>query len=123
MISDAEYNMQLRQTRAFIAADSTDIVINPRTARESDGAGGFRDVAGEPLAAISVRLVPQSDKVPVAAVVEGRRAIPEMVLVALPDADIRRYDTFVWGDKTWKVDFLHDKPEYELKADLVVDNG
>lgn len=123
MISTAEYNANLRITKAFIAADTTSIVISPRTTRTADGAGGWVDVVGTPLAPISVRLIPQSDKVPAAAVVEGRRAVPEMVLMAAPGTDIERYDTFSWGGKKWKVDFIHDKPEYELKADLVVDNG
>lgn len=123
MISDVEYAANLRQTVAFIDADKTDIVISPRTTRSPDGAGGWVDATGEPLPAISVRLIPQSDKVPVMAVVEGRRAVPEMILMAVPGTDIQRYDTFEWGGKTWKIDFIHDRPEYELKADLVVDNG
>jgi hypothetical protein len=123
VISAIEYSVNVRMTQAFIAADATDIVIRPRTSRVSDGAGGWVNVPGSPLAPISVRLIPQTDRVPVATAVEGRRANPEMVLMAHPDADIQRYDTFDWGGKTWKVDFIHDKPEYELKADLVVDNG
>jgi hypothetical protein len=123
MISTKEMEAMVRITRAFIAADSSEIVIAPRTSRESDGAGGWRNVPGEPLPAISVRLIPQSDKVPAAIAVEGARPVPDFILMAEPGADIQRYDTFHWRGRTWKIDFIHDKPDYELKADVIVDNG
>lgn len=120
MISDAEMAVQLRITRQFIDADATEIEITPRIARESDGAGGWRNIPGSPLAPISVRLVPQSDAVPESASPEGTRPLPEMVLVAMPGVDIQRYDTFEWSDKVWKITHVHDKPPYAFKADVVV---
>jgi hypothetical protein len=123
MIAATELAMMVKQTAAFIAADATEITLTPRDDRVSDGAGGWVDTPGAPLAPISVRLIPQSDKVPEAAVVEGRRAVPDMILMAMPGVDIKRYDRFSWNGKVWKISHIHDKPEYEFKADVVVDAG
>lgn len=123
MIPAYELAMAKRQTQAFINADVESIVIEPRVERVSDGAGGWVEQPGAPLPPISVRLIPQSDAVPAAAALEGSRPTPDFVLVAMPDADIQRYDRFSWRDKVWDIEYVHEKPEYEFKADVVVHAG
>lgn len=120
MISAVELGIMTAQTKAFIDADYEDIVIEPRETKTSDGAGGWTMVSGPDLAPVRVRLIPQSDKVPEQSSLEGRRKAPEFVLVALPGADIQRYDRFNWRGNTWEIAQVHDKPEYELKGDVVL---
>lgn len=120
MISAVELRFLTAQTKAFIDADFEDIVIEPREIKTSDGAGGWVNTTSAPLPALRVRLIPQSDKVPEATSLEGRRPVPEYVLVALPGSDIQRYDRFVWRGITWEIAQVHQKPEYELKADVVL---
>lgn len=123
MISQRELKIMSRQTEAFINADFEDIQIEPRVNRVSDGAGGWVETPALPLPPIRVRLVPQSDRVPAAVSPEGTRPTPDFVLVAMPGANIERYDKFDWMGKVWEITYLHEKPEYEFKADVVVHAG
>lgn len=123
MIPTAERKIMERQTLAFVLADAEEITIAPREGRISDGAGGWVAQQGAPMLPLTVRLIPQSDKVPEAVALEGRRPIPEYILMAMPGVNIERYDTFEWRGRTWQVSHVHDKPEYEFKADVVIHNG
>lgn len=123
MISDLELRIQKRNTQAFIDADVEVIVITPRSTRVPDGAGGWRDGTGAPLPPVRVRIVPINRIQETLFPAEGQIDAPKFVLVAMPDTDIQRYDTFVWRGDVWKVDRIHNKPDYELKADLVLENG
>lgn len=123
MISQRELSVMSRQTKAFIDADYEEISIEPRTNRVSDGAGGWLETPEAPGLPIRVRMIPQSDNVPAAASPEGSRPIPDFVLMAMPGTNIERYDTFDWRGKTWEVSYVHEKPEYELKADVIIHAG
>lgn len=123
MISALELKVMSAQTQAFIAADAEDIQVRPRITRVSDGAGGWVEPVEPPLLPVTVRLIPQSDKVPEAAVSEGRRSVPEFILIAMPGTNLDRYDVFSWRGKEWEISHIHEKPEYELKADVVLHVG
>jgi hypothetical protein len=120
VISDVELAVMTAQTKAFIAADFEIVSITPRVTRTPDGAGGWTEIKGAPLPNITCRLIPQSDKVPEAMSLDGRRAAPEYVLMAMPGEDIQEHDTFVWRGATYQIAQVHRKPEYELKADVVL---
>lgn len=123
MISDLEMRIQKRNTQAFIDGDSEEIVIRPRSTRTPDGAGGWVDGTGPALPPQTVRIVPVNRVQDVLFPVEGRRDDIKYTIVAMPEADIQRYDVFDWRGDTWKVDRIHNKPDYELKADMVLENG
>jgi len=123
MISEMEMRVQLRNTKAFIDADAEEITIIPRSTRVPDGAGGWVDETGPLLPPVRVRIVPVDPGKAVAFPAEGRLDTPEHTLVAMPGTDIQRYDKFRWRGKMWLVDKVHNKPDYELKANLVIDNG
>ena len=108
------------QTAMFIDSDPELITILPRRTQVPDGAGGWTNVETFNNTPIKVRLIPQSDKVPEVTPMEGRRKATEYVLLALPGTDVQRYDRFSWRDQVWQVDQIHDKPEYELKGDVVL---
>lgn len=108
------------QTKAFIASDFEVIAITPRILRTSDGAGGWTEAEGVPLPGITCRLIPQSDKVPETPSLDGRRATPEYIMLMMPGEDVQENDTFFWRGAKYQIAQVHRKPEYELKADVVL---
>lgn len=116
--------MMVRQTAAFIAADADVITVLPQAGRTADGAGGYIETPGVPFER-TVRLIPQSDKIPVNASWEGSREAVEYVLLDVPEAALLllKDDRFSWRGQTWKISQIHDKPDYEFKADVILDVG
>jgi hypothetical protein len=115
-----ELELQAAATRAFILADAEDINL-VRAAMVSDGAGGF--VETQPPISIApqvARLIPQSDQVPEIEGSDGRRAVPKWVILMEPGSDIQKYDKFVWRGRTWEIAEMHDKPDYEMKGDVIL---
>lgn len=112
-----------KQTLAFVAADPETITITPAGTKVSDGAGGHTVGAGTPFSQ-TVRLIPQSDRVPLLSTWEGTREKVDYVLLADPAAraTINVGATFPWRGRKWKVTAIHAKPDYECKADVVL-NG
>ena len=45
--------------------------------------------------------------------------MPELYLLAMPDANIQRYDKFSWHGIDWQIDEIHFKPDYEMRCDVV----
>ena len=123
MLSDFELAVELKLTQAFILADPTTLSVR-RQSRVNDGAGGFRLAPfGFPIL-VQVRMIPDSGgfgndtSVDVSRGTNGVVADHKFTLLAMPDADIRRYDVFYWNGIDWFVSQLHLTPEYELKADI-----
>lgn len=123
MISAAEMEVQVANTKVFIEADVETIIFRRPGSRIRTETGGFRDVGEERSAAQRVRLIPQSDKVPVAADTNGTRERPEYIVAGLPDADFRKGDIFDWRGQTWSVEQVHDKPDYIRKGDVILHRG
>lgn len=115
--------MQVLQTQRFINADPEQIQIIPEGEKVSDGAGGYTDTPGQPALPITVRLIPQSDKVAIAAASEGSYEKTEYVLMAMPDTPFKKDDLFDWRGDRWRISAVHDMPEYEKKADVVLHAG
>lgn len=124
MISAVELEIMVRQTEAFVAADAETLTVTPKPVRTSDGAGGHTLTDGQPFD-ITARLIPQSDKVPVADTWEGTRARVEYILVGHPNLALQlsKDDVFQWRGQSWKIQQIHDKPDYEFKADVILDVG
>lgn len=121
-----ELEQQRRQTEAFINADSTTLSVL-RGVREPTDAGGYRDVVPtEPnVGPVLVRLIPTSDKTPELRTSAGRMVVPTYTLLAMPDADLARWDKFKLGEDTYELANILDewKPadnKYELKGDVVI---
>lgn len=117
MLAPSELAAQKRMTQNFIDADPTEIEFTNPADRVSDGAGGWIQSEAEPLTA-TVRMIPQSDKVPEALVTEGNRPIPDYIVLGMPEAGFERYATFKWRGSDWKIGQIHEKPDYALKGDV-----
>lgn len=124
MTRPAELGIMIRQTAMFIAADPETITITPAATKLADGAGGFTETPGTPFER-TVRLIPQSDKVPEVSTWEGTRARIEYILLDVPDGRplLPTGSVFDWRGRTWKIHQAHDKPDYEFKADVIVHDG
>lgn len=120
MLHPTELAMQRMMTDRFIDADPVELLVTHSSEKVPDGAGGWTTTPGG-SSVVRGRMIPQSDKVPVQHTSEGDRPAPEFVLLCLPEAPLRRYDTFEWRGSTWKVDKVHLKPDYELKGDVSPD--
>lgn len=118
-IPNPELELQITMTEAFILADAVELQLLRRE-KQPDGSGGYTFTDPVPLDNVQTfRLIPQSDKVPEISTSDGRRANPEFVLLAMPDADLQRYDLFDWAGDRWEIAQIHLKPDYERKGDVV----
>jgi hypothetical protein len=70
-----ELSLQRALTKSFIDADPVEIQLMPKTARVSDGAGGFVRGTDEPRDPQTFRLIPQNDRVPEEMSQESRVAL------------------------------------------------
>ena len=124
MTSPAELALLIRQTRSFRDADAEEILVTSPVSHVPDGAGGFVSTSGVPFTE-TVRLIPQSDKVPVTTTWEGSRATVEYILLSTPDTKdrIAKGALFDWRGRKWRVAQVHDKPDYEFKADVILNVG
>lgn len=116
-LSPAELKAQRRVSRAFIDADARMVVLL-RSARTSDGAGGF--VLGDPVAqgAQSLRLLPQEDGATARTTAEGETATPEYMLMGPWDANMQRFDEFELDGIRYQIVYIDDR-KYELKGEVV----
>lgn len=122
MISAAEMQAHLAQTRAFVAADVEEIVFEHTERVRNPATGGYKDVVTTSDLQ-RVRMIPQSDKVPQVVAPEGTREQPEYIVCGMPDAKFNKGDTFAWRGQTWRITQLHDKPDYIRKGDVILHNG
>jgi hypothetical protein len=109
----------VKQTRQFIAEDPT--VINlTRTARNSDGAGGWTPGAPTPVAAQTVRLVPSNPSTgSEVRTVSGEVLKTTYSIVAMPDANIQEGDSFMVDGFRHEVVIVLGIGGYEVRAEVV----
>lgn len=126
MISAAEMEVGLAQTAAFIDADPEEIVFLRKGERTRNAAGGWTDVvAGDPRTAPQrVRMIHQlvNDREMSVATTDGARRTPGYTLVGLPTSDFLKDDRFEWRGATYRIVYVHDKPDYIRKADVELDH-
>lgn len=120
MLTPTEYMVGVKNTQSFIDADYENLEFARPGAKVDDGEGGWIQGQAVPFGPLKVRLIPQSDKVPEVSTSDGRTYRPEFVLMAVPMTSIQRYDTFTYKGVVYEIAEVHDGPEYELKADVVV---
>lgn len=117
----AEYATQVRLTQAFIDTDPEVIVVTRRERVRNPDTGALEWVDGVPQDPQTVRLMEYNTvgQVHVVTTPGGEAAMPDLYLMALPDANIREGDVFDWKGLDWKVDHIHMKPDYEMWADVI----
>lgn len=127
MISAAEMEVGLAQTREFIEADVETVVFLHRGQRVRNAAGGWTDVEDwDPRSDPQrVRLIhhPAGDKVQSVNTTDGDRERPEYTVIGMPDADFQEDDQFEWRGDRWKITYIHDKPDYIRKGDVILEHG
>lgn len=112
--------LHIKQTQAFIDENSDDIVIIRRT-KQDDGAGGYTWSAPVDLPPQRMRKVGQGriGALTQRTTEDGRVLLPSAVLVALPDADVQRFDHFTLGDVDHEVLWVNTLPEWRLTAEVL----
>lgn len=118
MMEAGELAVHIAGTAAFIAADPVTLTLQTRS-RLPDGAGGSRFFNGPDRAPQTFRLIPQQDKVPERQTSDGIVAVPEFVLLGMPDCVMQRYDRFEALGATWEIAQVHLRPAYQKKGDVV----
>lgn len=116
---DAEVVAQRAITRAFIDADAEDVVIN-RSVRVPDGAGGWVRNPPGLLSPQRCRIIPSTSSRQVErTTLDGRVVVPSAILMGDLTLNVEIGDRFVrWGVE-WEVVHVHERNEYQTKADIV----
>lgn len=113
-----ELAVQRRLTTAFIARNPTDIILTPNS-RQSNGAGGWRKVAGTPRVSQTMSLIPQTQwrgGAEPTRTAEGEVDRIDYILVAEWNAVVAEDDTWTVGPVVYRVEFLFPSNGYEVKA-------
>lgn len=115
-----EQAAQERVTAQLIRRYGQDIALCRPAGWISDGAGG-RTRSGTETLLPSVRrffsgTVPNNSFI---VRLEGERQVGRFVLIGMPGDDIQQGDFWVDGTTTYKVDYVHDHPPYEVRAEVV----
>lgn len=119
-MQSVELQVQIAQTRAFIDADKEILTVTNPATKDSDGAGGWNTTPAVDVQ-VECRMIRQNDRLPMAKDSNGDRLRVEYMLIAMPDAPIQRYATFDWDGNKYRVEMIHSKPDYELKAEVIID--
>lgn len=125
MISDAEMAVHVANTRVFIEADVEVIQFQHAAGKVTTPTGGRVDVPGALSEPQRVRMIhqPFADRVKRADDTNGKRELPEHVVLGMPDADFQKGDVFEWRGQEWKIEAIHDKPDYIRKGDVILNRG
>jgi hypothetical protein len=123
MIAAAELAVQRMLTAEFIAADFIVLALE-RSARVSDGKGGYR-VQRSTLAPQTFRLIPQGDTGGAVErlTADGKAVRPQYVLMGAHTVDLARGDLFAIGDRRYEVVFINENRQYEVKGEVAYLGG
>jgi len=110
----------LAATQMFIDANPNSFVLT-RTARTSDGAGGFLPGTATVKTPQTMRLVGLGQLSASAERVsaDGRIVRATFALVGMPNADVQVGDTFPFEGKTHEVLFVSKHPEWRVRAEVL----
>ena len=109
----------LALTELFI--NQNPVTVTPRRrAKVDDGQGGWRPGPPVDQAPITVRRVGiNAQRAAVTRVNEsGHQVFPSAVFIAMPDADLELFDTFMIGDTNYMVLWTHDSPPWRLNVEV-----
>lgn len=117
-IQAAELNVQRRVTKAFIQADSKQVVLL-RASRVPDGSGGVAMGDPTPIPVQTMRLIPLGrDGAQERFTANGEAVQPTYALLGEHTADVQRWDQFILDGARYEVVFIHENRQYELKAEV-----
>lgn len=121
MLAPGELAIQVANTRAFINANPSSVILIPRT-RVKDGRGA-RLVDGEQRAPQVFRLIDQStarNSIPgKVQTSDGIERLIDFILLAMPDAAVDLFDYWNDSDGTWEVAEIYPFNQYEIRAAVV----
>jgi hypothetical protein len=122
LVSAQELAFNRRLTDKFIAYDPIDLSLT-RYTKTPQADGGFKYTSPVSIAAQTFRLIPASDRAPEAATSSGRMVTPEYVLLGLWDANMERFDSFLFAGVEYEIAFIRpahtSENRYETKGDVV----
>lgn len=111
--------LHLKATRVFIDMNPTELVFSRRPPID-DGNGGYTLGAATELSAQSCRVVGQNSRMVGLA---GQRVSPNgsiqsdtIVLVGLPEMDVRAKDKFLWEGQKYEVASIEKNPKWAIRA-------
>lgn len=116
----AEDNLPVlrQQTKEFIAANDTEVILN-RITTESDGAGGLKKIL-TPLPAQSMRLIKRNTSTAVfRRTIDGQEVQPDFVLLGEYDADVETGDWFFISGRKYEIVYKQDDQRYETWAEVI----
>lgn len=122
MIGSVELRVQRATTRAFIEADPITVVLY-RSEFLSDGAGGEIKQNPEPLTPQRARLIPMQDGSTPRLIADGEQVTPKYMLMGEHDLDVEREDEFTVNGRSYKVVFVNENRQYEVKAEVAYLGG
>lgn len=105
------------QTRAFIAADQDEVVLNRRE-RFPDGSGGYKLAAPTTLPSQPGRLIPLQAGGPERHTLDGKVVEPGYHLLMDWGADMHRGDLFVIHGRRYEVVFVVENQSYQMKGEV-----
>lgn len=113
----AEIKIQRRNTREFIEANPSTVILNRLSGITDDGAGGIT-LSGAPTTQPGqrVRVIPQSNGFQRQSI-EGEEIQTTHVIVGDTDVVIQRGDFFWLNDEKIEVTFLWPPNQYEVRAE------
>lgn len=121
----SELEVNRANTKAFIDADPVSVVFE-RKDKESDGEGGY--VWGEGVLPApepqTMRLIPQSDSMPVIQTPDGFQRTPGYVLLGEWNSSMEIWDYFTIGTTKYQIVSpirpVHTDNAYEKKGDVAL---
>lgn len=119
-MNTAELEANVRNTIAFIAANSVSLILIPRT-KTKDGTG-LHYTDGAPRPPQTLRLIDQtppgaqSPSPGLVQAADGRERLADFILLGPPDAIIRVDDYWRGADGTYEVTELFPFNGYEVRA-------
>jgi len=110
----------LAATQMFI--DERPVMITfTRSSKTADGQGGWTKTGPTPLSPQQCRKVAQGRIADTTQRMtsDGALVIPTSVLIAMPDFDVQRYDTFLYDGLPHEVLWVTRLPEWRVQAEVV----
>lgn len=117
MSSNVETEMQRKQTKAYIAADPTTVILN-RAETVPNGAGGFTHGAPSARSPQVCKFIAPSDTATERQMLDGQMVQVDWVLLFEYDADVKRGDWFFQDGIKYEVVTVRHTGRYEVKAEV-----
>lgn len=116
MTSPAELAAQITQTRAFIAADATVVVLIPRVETPTaSGGSSYADGTPRPSQTVKMSLL-NYDQRPSVTLAGGVVRLVDYHMIMLPDAEVAVNDYWMIGAQRYEVVGVSDGRAYEKKV-------